>query len=159
MKKQKNKIFKFHYIIIILLIVYNFSFNILNLEFIHIAKSDNMKGKVNKYDALILKQDDYKVGDIVVYNYNGSESISEVISKNKDNLYDLKATNELYIKDNIPNEDIIGKVTIRIPILGIILNFLRSKIINIILVIYLTLALIINNINKKKSIERREKRG
>ena len=73
--------------------------------------------------------------------------------------YTTKGENNYYLdEEKVEISEIEGKVVVNIPFIGIVFKIFRSKIITVIIVIYLILLYKYNKIMKEKRIKRRKKK-
>lgn len=153
-----NKIKKYLFIsLIIIIFIYNISYQLFKFEMFFIAQTDIMKNDIKKYDVLFLKKPDYKLNDIVVFKLNSQDRIGKIIN-NTDETYTIKANLNLYYYENINSSEIVGKVYNKISHVGIIFLILRSNIVTLIFLIFFIIKLIKNEKQIKNSIMRRNKR-
>lgn len=153
-----NKIKKYLFIsLIIIIFIYNISYQLFKFEMFFIAQTDIMKNDIKKYDVLFLKKPDYKLNDIVVFKLNSQDRIGKIIN-NTDETYTIKANLNLYYYENINSSEIVGKVYNKISHVGIIFLILRSNIVTLIFLMFFIIKLIKNEKQIKNSIIRRNKR-
>lgn len=104
-----------------------------NLSFVNTKTNTSMDNEIKKWDLLIAKKvnlNDIEVGDIIVYingtKDNGKEMIkiqrvNDILNDNGKVFLQTKGDNNLYPNEEKVTEDnIIGKIIIKIPILGIL---------------------------------------
>lgn len=144
------------YVIIIICIIYNILYvtytTFTQEEYIQLfgtsafcMETDLMREDIAKNELVIVKKiEELQVGDIIAYKINGKIRINKIV-KNKNGEITTKS-NKNYNPDieKITEEQIIGKKVIAIPILGIILTILHSRIITIIILLYLIFKLFYN---------------
>jgi len=97
----------------------------------------------------------YEIGDIITYREFGEKKpsithrIYEIESKNGQPLYTTKGdANESADSTKVPQKDVVGKVFLNIPYLGYVINFIRTPIGFILIVIIPTLAIILDEVKK-----------
>lgn len=146
-------------VIIFIILIYNVLYQIFGVNIPFVAETDMMKNDINKYDVLFLKKSNvnYEKNDIVVFKENNQTKIAKVIGK-KDENYTLKANQNLYYIEDIKGINIIGKVTKKISLIGIIFVIFRSKIITFIFLIIFLINFIINERKRKNSLIRKSKK-
>lgn len=177
-KKQIKKILKLFCILIVAVLllyslIYNFNDIFLNKPFVQIgnfgifteADDESMKPLIKNSDLIITKKEninDIKNNDIIAY-YNENSitenivKIQKVITKIQDNgrTYIItRGQNNLYVNtEKIKNDEIIGTVTVKIPVLGWFLKILQTR---FILIIYLGIIFLIGYFKYKKEKEIKE---
>jgi len=116
-----------------------------------------MKKTINKNDIVIITKNikDLKENDIIVLNKNNETIISRIYQiegfLNK-NVF-IKGDDNLYpSNESINEENIEGKVVLKIPLIGYLFKFLQSKIMTFISIILLFFKFKIN-----KELKRRKK--
>lgn len=178
-KIQVEKILlKILYAIILICILYNILF-LINTTISHkdyfslfgisifVMENDLMEGDISK-NALIITNDDeldtndLKIDDTIVYEKNSKIKIAKIINVQADDgktQYIVKAIKNYY-PDNEPVVigQIIGKVQLNIPVLGVFIKILQSKITTSIIIILLILKLLYNRYTYKMKIERKKKK-
>ena len=177
-KKQIKKILKLFCILIVAVLllyslIYNFNDIFLNKPFVQIGNfgifteddDESMKPLIKNSDLIITKKEninDIKNNDIIAY-YNENSitenivKIQKVITKIQDNgrTYIItRGQNNLYVNtEKIKNDEIIGTVTVKIPVLGWFLKILQTR---FILIIYLGIIFLIGYFKYKKEKEIKE---
>ena len=169
---------KILYAIILICILYNILF-LINTTISHkdyfslfgisifVMENDLMEGDISK-NALIITNDDeldtndLKIDDTIVYEKNSKIKIAKIINVQADDgktQYIVKAIKNYY-PDNEPVVigQIIGKVQLNIPVLGVFIKILQSKITTSIIIILLILKLLYNRYTYKMKIERKKKK-
>lgn len=158
--------------IIILCIIYNIIFvmykTISQKEYLQIfgisafcMETEAMQGNIEKNELVIVKKTDIQKlqsGDIIAYKINGKIRINKIVSK-QDNEFTTKS-NKNYNPDieKVCKEQIVGKKVFVIPVLGLILKMLQSRITTLIILLFLIFKLLHNNyIQNKKRIRARKK--
>ncbi len=133
----------------------------------YMIDTTSMEPTLNKNDVIIIKkckEENLKKGDIITYKINGeiiTHRIIEIVQE------EITGTNQYITKgdnNNVEDEDYIlfseieGKMIIKIPGLGNVVNILKNGIV-IILVILIFLIIYLNRAEmKEKSEVRREKK-
>lgn len=174
MKKEKiiNLIKKFFWIFILLCIIYNIIFviytTISKKEYMQLfgitmlcMKTDAMQNDIEKNDLIIIKKIDaqeLKKEDIIAYQINEKIRVNKIID-NQNNEFKTKS-NKNYNPDieKINDEQIIGKKVFSIPHLGMVLRMLQSKIITVIMLLFLIINLVYNKYIQEKKKERVRKK-
>lgn len=178
-KIQVEKILlKILYAIILICVLYNILY-LINTTISHkdyfslfgisifVMDNDLMEDEISK-NALIITNDDelntsdLKIDDTIVYEKKSKIKIAKIINIQVDNgktQYITKAIRNYY-PDNEPVAigKIIGKVYLNIPVLGIFIKLLQSKITTLIIIIALILKLLYNRYTYKMKIERKKKK-
>lgn len=170
---KNNKILrKICKIFLIIVIIYNsiyvfasiFDFeqylNFFGIRFLTM-EDKSMLPKIGKNDLVIVKKynkENPQTDDIVAYYKKEQLIIHKIILESRDKgLYVTKGENNYYQDDEkVGKEEIIGKMILEIPFLGIFLKIVRSKITSIIIVIYLILLYQYNKMVNAKRLKRRE---
>lgn len=133
----------------------------------YMIDTTSMEPTLNKNDVIIIKkckEENLKKGDIITYKINGeiiTHRIVEIVQE------EITGTNQYITKgdnNNVEDEDYIlfseieGKMIIKIPGLGNVVDILKNGIV-IILVILIFLIIYLNRVEmKEKSEARREKK-
>jgi len=129
-----------------------------------IVKSGSMEPTVKTGSIILtLPQSDYQIDDVVAYQYAlGSNPkkrlvthrIVEIFNENNQKLYLTQGdANKTYDSNPVTKNQIIGKLTIKIPYIGYPINFLQTKV-GAILIIALAAIIIYGEIGKiKKEIQ------
>ncbi len=100
-----------------------------------VVLSGSMEPELSVNDVIIVHEDDsYKIGDIVVYQ-KGSELIVHRIIDIKDEMITTKGDANNTADEPMSKKNIKGTVVLTIPFLGVIVNFLKSTVGIILLVI------------------------
>ena len=169
---------KILYAIILICILYNILF-LINTTISHkdyfslfgisifVMENDLMEDEISK-NALIITNDDeldtndLEIDDTIVYEKNSKIKIAKIISVQANDgktQYIVKAIKNYY-PDNEPVVigQIIGKVQLNIPVLGVFIKILQSKITTSIIIILLILKLLYNRYTYKMKIERKKKK-
>lgn len=106
------------------------------------ATENNLSPNINKNDLIIFeKEENYIVGDYVLYNQNGLYRIGQ-INDNSNFVYTIKDNDKVY-DNKLANENIIGKYIFKINNFGKIYDFLISPFMLVIVVISLILYFIL----------------
>lgn len=133
-------------VFLIILIVYSIVFNInkffFGKEFLSIGgisflteeDDDSMKPAIKNSDFLIFgkaKNKDLENGDIIAYEFNGKvyiQRICNVIDDNGKRYYITRGDNNINNNvEKIQNEQIVGQLKVKIPILGFIVKIFENK--------------------------------
>ena len=169
---------KILYAIILICILYNILF-LINTTISHkdyfslfgisifVMENDLMEDEISK-NALIITNDDeldtndLEIDDTIVFEKNSKIKIAKIINVQVDDgktQYIVKAIKNYY-PDNEPVVigQIIGKVQLNIPVLGVFIKILQSKITTSIIIILLILKLLYNRYTYKMKIERKKKK-
>ena len=136
MIKVLKKIVDVILIIIIVVLALYFILRVDNKIRIYNVMTGSMEDNIHAGDyILILKQDDYKVGDIVTFGKNGY-FITHRIVKRDGNTITTKGDANNTEDANIDKSEIIGKVILIGGILNIIINY-KFGLVGMILALYL----------------------
>ncbi len=141
----------------LIILLYNLSYQVFNINIPFICQTDSMKVDIYKYDILILKKQKYIINDIVVFKYNDEYKIAKIINIKSDQIT-VKANQNLYYYDNINDDSILGKVDKNIRSIGVLLVILRSKIVTFLIFIIFVIKFVVNEKHIKNSIMRKNKR-
>ena len=162
------------WLILILMIIYN----VINTVYgVFNKKLDLRIGKATMYtteektmiptittnDLIITKKcqpDDLNLQDIIIFDENGItkiQRITKIQGHGENSYYTTKGDNN-YHNNNVIIEynQIKGKFEKRIPLLGLIVKMLQSKITTVFVIIILVLLFVFNRDMKMKSIKRRK---
>ena len=167
-KKIKTKLIVFiFYVVAIISIVYNIIYTVntaisskeyFNLFGISLFRIDN---NFNKNALVIVKkvnEKDLKEGDIIAYQVHGQTKINKIFNIT-DEGYKTKYNQAYYLDiETVNYNQIIGKVIVNIPVIGILLEILQSKVTSIIICIILFMLYNYNNYKADKKIERKRKK-
>lgn len=122
-------------------------------------KNDLMEEDISKNDFVLVKEVDDKElheGDIIAYEINGQIRINKIIDK-KDgySIYSTKSNKNYYpdIK-KININQIIGKEVVNIPVLGLLIEVLQTKLVGIFTSIFLCFSYYYNKYRYVKRNER-----
>lgn len=170
--KFKRVVLNFIYAIILICILYNviFSINtsISKKEYFKLygislfcMKTDLMEDDISKNDLIIVKEvedKDLQDGDIIAYEVNGKIRINKIMYYEQEE-YTTKSNKNYYpdIEKTTINK-IVGKNIVNIPFLGLVLEFLQSKIASIFTLIILILIFLYNRYMYTKKKERGRKK-
>ena len=120
--KRYEKVGKYvYYFIIFILLIMVYLVSDLGRFTILAIGSESMHGSIDKGDIVLIdkKKTNYKVGDVLAFNYNGTVIVHRVVEVNKDNTYITKgdANNG---KDNwiVNNKMIKGSVNFYVKYVG-----------------------------------------
>lgn len=185
MRKKSNKVKKINKIIfkiikyifiliIILLMLYSMAFNLnklffkqeyINLGSIAILTEDDdtsMKPEIKESDLIIVRKTKYmELGkdEIIAYRYDEKISIQRINNIKLDNgktYYITKGDNNYYSNiEEITEEQILGKLSFKIPILGFIAKILQNQYVCLFIIILLVYILIYKL--RLRKIEKRKK--
>ena len=172
-KKIKTKlIVSIFYVVAIISIVYNIIYTVntaisskeyFYLFRISLFRIDNnlMKNELNKNALVIVKkvnEKDLTEGDIIAYQVHGQTKINKIFNIT-DEGYKTKYNQAYYLDiETINYNQIIGKVIVNIPVIGILLEILQSRVTSIIICIILFILYNYNNYKTDKKIERKRKK-
>ena len=176
MKKEKNNLLKkvihqtikyIFYLILVISIIYCFYFNINKLIFhqnyiqignfgVLIEKDDTaMKPAIKSSDLLISTKNrymEYEENEIICYKFNDNIIIQRIHNKISDNgniYYVTKGDNNYSNNIEIVSyNQIIGKISCKVPLLGIWINILQNEYV----FLFIIISLAFNLLYKKKSI-------
>lgn len=173
--KIKKILSKILYVIITICILYNIIYlintTITKKEYISIfgisffnMKSNAMKPELSKNEFIIAKENKaLEVGDIIAYRINGNIKINKIFYIQIDNgkISYVTKLNQNYYPNNekIEKEQIIGKVVIHVPILGLFTNLLENKVTSLIVILFLFLKFLYNKEIYKKTRQRKRKKA
>lgn len=164
------------YIIIIPILIYNFTLIIKSFIFKDeipdffgyknfVIISESMEPTINVGDSIFVKEvaeEDLKVNDIISYNINGeiiTHRIVKIQNEDGEKVYITKGdNNRAEDKWKITYEDIEGKYIFKINGFGKFMEMLKSKVFLGILIILIILSIVYNNNLSKKKLIRKEKR-
>lgn len=94
-----------------------------------VVLTGSMSGTIEPDDLIIThKQSDYMVGDIVMYQTDGTPVTHRIISENEKGYRTKGDANNADDGTNIPKEDVVGKVVLVIPKIGAVIRFVRTPI-------------------------------
>ena len=95
---------------------------------VSVVLSGSMEPRLSIDDLIIVtKQEEYNVGDVVVYQQHGTLIVHEIIEKNDQEVV-TKGTANNIADDPIGIDSIKGKVISSIPFIGRIVGFFKSPI-------------------------------
>ena len=124
--------------------------------------SELMQNEINLGDLVVVKEVDenqLQEGDIIAYTVNGKTRINKII--NKQNEYTTKS-NKNYNPDieKVSYIQVIGKMVICMPFLGVAIAILQSKITSAVFLVFLVLYFFYNRCvyTKKKERARKKKK-
>ena len=175
-RKKNEKIFKNVLKVILILLIYNMillgisamdnneNINILGFKS-YIITTNSMEPNIRMGDVVIckkIKTEDLKEGDVIIFNKNGeviTHRIIKIETNDEINYYITKGDNNT-LEDNekVEENQIKGKMVIKIPKMG---NFIKALSNNIFLLIILLVILILSFIKilvSEKRDDRRKKR-
>lgn len=175
--KLKNVILNIIYVIIMICVLYNVIFfintTISKKEYFMLygisllcMNNDLMEDDIRRNDLVIIKEvkesnkNDLQDGDIIAYELNGKIRINKINHFEQEEY--VTKSNKNYYEDieRISINQIIGKKVVNIPLLGLVLNFLKSPIANILTLIFLIIIFYYNRyiFTKKKERIRKKKK-
>lgn len=94
-----------------------------------VVLTGSMSGTIEPDDLIIThKQSDYMVGDIVMYQTDGTPVTHRIISENEKGYRTKGDANNADDGTNIPKEDVVGKVVLVIPKIGAVIRLVRTPI-------------------------------
>ena len=164
------------YIIIIPILIYNFTLIIKSFIFKDeipdffgyknfVIISESMEPTINVDDSIFVKEvaeEDLKVNDIISYNINGeiiTHRIVKIQNEDGEKIYITKGdNNRAEDKWKVTYEDIEGKYILKINGFGKFMEMLKSKVFLGILIILIILSIVYSNNLSKKKLIRKEKR-
>ncbi len=117
-----------------------------------------MQPDLQKNDFIMVKKDDneYEENDIIIYKISNQIKIGRIVEtkiENEKRYYVVRA-NTNYYPETIKTEQIIGKKSIVIPFIGLILKIVQNKFITIIIF----LILIYNRYRYIRNMQRKRKK-
>lgn len=105
----------------------NNKISIFNKYGLAIVVSNSMEPALSKNDMVVIKKvDNYQVGDIIVYKLNSELVIHRIVRINQNKII-TKGDANSYEDKPIDKENIYGKLNFRIPYLGRLISFFKSK--------------------------------
>lgn len=135
MNKILKKIVNAILIILIAILSLYALLRITNKVEIYKVETGSMEDNIHTGDyILILKQNDYKKGDIVTYKANGFHITHRIIKESEDTVITKGDANNIEDKE-ISKDEIIGKVIISGGIINFVINY-KYVLVSIILVLY-----------------------
>ena len=171
----KKIIIKILYIFIILCVIYNIIFlvntiikktdyfNLLGISLFSM-ETNLMEPEITKDSLVITREynsyDEIEINDNIAYIVNGKIRINKVLDIENEAgsgkiVYKTKSNNNYFIdKEKITSNQVIGKVINNIPVLGILLKILQSRITTIFIIILLIIKIIYNKKMKKRKIKK-----
>ena len=94
-----------------------------------VVLTGSMSGTIEPDDLIIThKQSDYMVGDIVMYQTDGTPVTHRIISENEKGYRTKGDANNTDDGTEIPKEDVVGKVVLVIPKIGAAVRHARTPI-------------------------------
>ena len=130
-----NKIFNTLLILIIIILCIYFVLYFLNKAFVYNVITGSMEDNIHSGDyVLIIRQDDYNIGDVITYKKDNYYITHRIIDMNGDIIITKGDANNI-VDEQILKKSIAGKVIFS----GGILNFIRYKyiIVSFVLSMYL----------------------
>ena len=123
MTKVIKKIFDLILLLIIVILCLYFALRSLNKILIYSVKTGSMEDNIHAGDyILIIKKDDYRVGDIVTFKKNDGFITHRIVNKDGDVITTKGDANNTE-DDNIDKKDIVGKVIISGGMLNFIIRY------------------------------------
>ena len=169
--KLKRVVLSCIYVIIAICVLYNIIFSIntsiSKKEYFKLygisffgMKTDLMKEDINKNDLVIVKEVEDKnlqKGDIIAYEVNGKIRINKIIDEQEG--YMTKSNRNYYPDiEKITINQIVGKKIVNIPLLGLVLELLQSKIASVVALLFLIVVFSYNRYMYTKKKERGRKK-
>lgn len=177
LKKARNKeiISKIIYTILVLFVILNVIFlvntTIKKSEYFNLMEislfsmeSDLMGDEIPKNSLVVTREyksnENIEVNDNIAYEVNGKVRINKVVSTGVIDgkvIYRTKSNNNYFSDiEEVSKNEVIGKVIGVVPILGILLKILQSKITTVIIIIILIMKFIYNKNAYKRRIKRKK---
>ena len=177
-RKKRAKAIKIALFIVLILILYNVilvgissinkdnSWSIFGYK-AFIITSESMQPNINVGDVIITKnisQDEIKIEEIITFRRNEELTTTHRVVDIKD---DDKGNKQFITKgdnnktgdeESVAYNQIEGKVVLRIPYLGNLINFLEDNIVILIIILILLIILLIYISNNERKDKRRRKR-
>ena len=117
--------------------------------------SGSMEDAIGVNDFIVtLKQDDYFVGDVVMYDAGKHPVTHRIIEKTEDEYITKGDANNVADKEPVKKEQIAGKVVFIIPGVGIVLEYMQSPLGMMILMLGAGAILILPSLFKKEEEEK-----
>ena len=176
-KKARNKeiISKIIYIFLVGFVILNIIFlvnttikkqdyfNLMGISLFSM-ESDLMGDEIPRNSLLVTRKynanDNIDVNDNIAYIVNGKIRINKVVSTEVIDgkvIYHTKSNNNYFSDiEEVSKNEVIGKVIGIVPVLGILLNILQSKITTVIIIIILIMKFIYNKNAYKRRIKRKK---
>ena len=166
-----SKLIKYLLIIIgILLILYSLIYNLINIisgeKYIQLGNigivtvddDSSMKPEIKSSQLLITYKNNPNQNDIITYSANGEIKIQRVYRKYNDNGEEYivtKGDNNLNVNINeIANDDVIGIVVAKIPIIGFLAKIMQIKFVALLIIIAMLFQIIYVIKNRKNNGKR-----
>ncbi len=166
-----SKLIKYLLIIIgILLILYSLIYNLINIisgeKYIQLGNigivtvddDSSMKPEIKSSQLLITYKNNPNQNDIITYSANGEIKIQRVYRKYNDNGEEYivtKGDNNLNVNiDEIANDDVIGIVVAKIPIIGFLAKIMQIKFVALLIIIAILFQIIYVIRNRKNNGKR-----
>jgi signal peptidase len=155
MVKIVKRIIDVVFVLIILLLSLYYVLRLTGNVIVFKVQTGSMEDKIHINDyILVVKEKDYKVGDIITYKYEGNYVTHRIVKKDND-IFITKGDSNNTEDEEINIKQITGKVLIIGGILNIVINY-KFIIIAIMLIIYL-ITCYLNKISPKKQEVKNEK--
>lgn len=177
LKNARNKkiIAKVIYIILVIFVILNVIFlvnttikksdyfNLMGISLLSM-ESDLMGKEIPKNSLVVTKEyehnDNIDINDNIAYVVNGKVRINKVVSTEVIDgkvVYHTKSNNNYFSNiEEVSKNEVIGKVIGVVPVLGILLKILQSKITTVIIIIILIMKFIYNKNVYKRRIKRKK---
>ena len=166
-----SKLIKYLLIIIgILLILYSLIYNLINIisgeKYIQLGNigivtvddDSSMKPEIKSSQLLITYKNNPNQNDIITYSANGEIKIQRVYRKYNDNGEEYivtKGDNNLNVNiEEITNDDVIGIVVAKIPIVGFLAQIMQIKFVALLIIIAILFQIIYVIRNRKNNGKR-----
>lgn len=166
-----SKLIKYLLIIIgILLILYSLIYNLINIisgeKYIQLGNigivtvddDSSMKPEIKSSQLLITYKNNPNQNDIITYSANGEIKIQRVYRKYNDNGEEYivtKGDNNLNVNiEEITNDDVIGIVVAKIPIVGFLAQIMQIKFVALLIIIAMLFQIIYVIKNRKNNGKR-----
>ena len=166
-----SKLIKYLLIIIgILLILYSLIYNLINIisgeKYIQLGNigivtvddDSSMKPEIKSSQLLITYKNNPNQNDIITYSANGEIKIQRVYRKYNDNGEEYivtKGDNNLNVNINeIANDDVMGIVVAKIPIIGFLAKIMQIKFVALLIIIAILFQIIYVIRNRKNNGKR-----
>lgn len=157
-------------IIFVLLILYSLIYNLVsiingknyiklgNIGIITVDDDSSMKPEIKSSQLLITYEGKIEQNNIIVYSLNEQTKIQRVYrieNSNGEEYIITKGDNNLNVNiDEITNDDIIGIVVVRIPIMGLIAKVMQIKFVALLIIIAILFQIIYVIRNRKNNGKR-----
>lgn len=130
--------------------------NILNKVKFYVVQTGSMKPAVPAGSLIIIKQEEYKTGDIITFRASQEAqtvTTHRIIRVSEDGFITKGDANDIFDTSPVSKNSIIGKVIVTIPLLGFLIAFSKTQLGFITLIIVPALIIILSEIiNLKKAL-------